>query len=213
MWITKETNNKLEKSANYIQFDWVEFMSKEYFGVVEAINECYKKMLEIGKCKEVFRRVDGNQCELLTAKSKKDFLNAKKNILSRYSRYVDSGAPKLTISIDVELVPDPRKYTNSGQAMPTEREIIVKEQLIEHKFVTNNLNIKKCNTCLECHMEKDVMMKQDRYTCKKCRDRNDPNHFIRNNMHPIWYEIEELGPSEWIHLIRGFLDLIDLTNF
>ena len=54
MWITKETNNKLEKSANYIQFDWVEFMSKEYFGVVEAINECYKKMLEIGKCKEVF---------------------------------------------------------------------------------------------------------------------------------------------------------------
>jgi len=54
MWITKETNNKLEKSANYIQFDWVEFMSKEYFGVIEAINECYKKMLEIGKCKEVF---------------------------------------------------------------------------------------------------------------------------------------------------------------
>jgi len=54
MWITKETNNKHEKSANYIQFDWVEFMSKEYFGVVEAINECYKKMLEIGKCKEVF---------------------------------------------------------------------------------------------------------------------------------------------------------------
>jgi hypothetical protein len=51
---TKQVNNKLEKSANYIQFDWVEFMSKEYFGVVEAINECYKKMLEIGKCKEVF---------------------------------------------------------------------------------------------------------------------------------------------------------------
>ena len=159
MWITKETNNKHEKSANYIQFDWVEFMSKEYFGVVEAINECYKKMLEIGKCKEVFRRVDGNQCELLTAKSKKDFLNAKKNILSRYSRYVDSGAPKLTISIDVGLVPDPRKYTISGQAMPTERNILVKEQLIEQEFVTNNLNIKKCNTCLECHMEKDVTTK------------------------------------------------------
>ncbi len=69
---TKQVNNKLEKSANYIQFDWVEFMSKEYFGVVEAVNECYKKMLEIGKCKEVFRRVDGDQCELLTANSKND---------------------------------------------------------------------------------------------------------------------------------------------
>ncbi len=75
---TKQVNNKLDKSANYIQFDRVEFITKEYFGVVEAVNECYKKMLKIGKCKEVFRRVDGNQCELLSAKSKQKFLNAKK---------------------------------------------------------------------------------------------------------------------------------------
>ncbi len=51
---TKQVNNKLDKSANYIQFDWVEYMSKEYFGVVEAVNECYKKNLKISKCKEVF---------------------------------------------------------------------------------------------------------------------------------------------------------------
>jgi hypothetical protein len=75
--------------------------------------------------------------------------------------------------------------------MPTERNILVKEQLIEQEFVTNNLNIKKCNTCLECHMEKDVTTKEYSYICKKCKDRNDPNHFIRNNMHPIWYEIED----------------------
>jgi hypothetical protein len=110
-----------------------------------------------------------------------------------YSRYVNSGAPKLTISIDVELAPDPRKYTNSGQEMPTEKEIIVKEQLLKHKLVTNNLNIQKCNICLECHMEKDVMMKQDSFTCKKCKDRNAPNHFIKNNMHPLWYDIEDDG--------------------
>ena len=136
---------------------------------------------------------DGNHCELLRAKLKQEFLNAKKNILLHYSRYVNSGAPKLTISIDVELAPDPRKYTNSGQEMPTEKEIIVKEQLLKHEFVTNNLNIQKCNICLECHMEKDVMMKQDSFTCKKCKDRNDPNHFIKNNMHPLWYEIEDDG--------------------
>jgi hypothetical protein len=124
-------------------------MSKEYFGVIDAINECYRKMLEIGKCKEVFQRVYGNQCELIQAKLKQEFLNAKKNILLGYSCYVNSGAPKLTISIDVELAMDPRRYTNSGQEMPTEREIIVKEQLLEHEFVMNNLNIQKCNTCLE----------------------------------------------------------------
>ncbi len=57
----------------------------------------------------------------------------------------------------------------------------------------NNLNIQKCNICLECHIEKDVIMKQDSYICKKCKDRNDPNHFIKNIMHPLWYEIEEDG--------------------
>jgi hypothetical protein len=31
------------------------------------------------------------------------------------------------------------------------------------------------------------------YTCKKCKDRNDPNHLIKNNMHPLWYEIEDDG--------------------
>jgi hypothetical protein len=106
---------------------------------------------------------------------------------------VNSGAPKLTISIDVELALYPRKYTNSGQERPMERENIVREQLLEHKFVTHNLNIQKCNTCLECHIEKDVIIKQDSYTCKKCKDRNDPNHFIKYNMHPFWYEIEEDG--------------------
>ena len=92
---TKHINHKLGKQANYIKFNWVEFMSKEYFAVIKAINECYRKMLEIGKCKEVFQRVNGSQCELLRAKWKQEFLNAKKNILLQYSRYVNSGTPKI----------------------------------------------------------------------------------------------------------------------
>jgi hypothetical protein len=51
---TKQVNNKLGKKADYIMFDWVQFMLKEYFGVIDAINECFRKMLKIGKCKEVF---------------------------------------------------------------------------------------------------------------------------------------------------------------
>jgi hypothetical protein len=51
---TKHVNHKLGKKALNIKFNWVELMSKEYFGVIDAINECYRKMLEIGKCKEVF---------------------------------------------------------------------------------------------------------------------------------------------------------------
>jgi hypothetical protein len=75
---TKHINHKLDKRAGYIKFNWVEFMSKEYFAVIKAINECYRKMLKIGKCKEVFQRVNRSQCELLRAKWKQEFLNAKK---------------------------------------------------------------------------------------------------------------------------------------
>jgi hypothetical protein len=69
---------KLGKRADYLMFDWVQFMSKEYFGVIDAINGYYRKILEIGKCNEVFRHVNRSQCELLRAKSNQEFLNAKK---------------------------------------------------------------------------------------------------------------------------------------
>ncbi len=51
---TKQVNEKLGKRADYLMFDWVQFMSKEYFGAIDAINECYRKVMEIGKRKEVF---------------------------------------------------------------------------------------------------------------------------------------------------------------
>ena len=69
---TKQVNEKLGKRADHLMFDWVQFMSKEYFGVLDANNEFYRKMLEIGKCKEVFQRVDGNLCELYRAKLKQE---------------------------------------------------------------------------------------------------------------------------------------------
>ncbi len=63
---TKHVKHKLGKKALNIKFDWVKFMSKEYFGVIDAINEYYRKILEIGKYKEVFQRVNGSQCERIS---------------------------------------------------------------------------------------------------------------------------------------------------
>jgi hypothetical protein len=40
MRLTKHVNEKLGKRADYLMFDWVQFMLKEYFGVIDAINEC-----------------------------------------------------------------------------------------------------------------------------------------------------------------------------
>ncbi len=98
----------------------------------------------------------------------------------RYNRYVTTGAPRLSISIDVEIVPDPRKYANSIQPMSTEREILVKEQILEHEFITNNLNIVKCNVCLECHIQNNVLPDHESYTCKN----------------PVWFEVNEDGSNK-----------------
>jgi hypothetical protein len=60
-------------------------MSKDYFQVINAINDCYKKMLEIGTCNKVFRPDQGGLPDILTAKSRIDFFMAKKNNLLRYN--------------------------------------------------------------------------------------------------------------------------------
>ena len=170
-------------------------MSKDYFRVIDSINDCYKKMLKIGKCKEVFRPENGGLPDILTAKSKDMFSKARKNIVLRYNRYVLSGAPRLTVTIDTDIVPDPRKYANSNKRMPTKRDILVMEEILEHKFITNNLNIVKCNVCLECHMQSTIISPSDKdiYTCKKCHKGKDNDYYLRNNLHPVWFEVNEDG--------------------
>jgi len=189
-------------------------------------------MLEIGKCKEVFRPENGGLPDILTAKSKDMFSKARKNIVLRYNRYVLSGAPRLTVTINTDIVPDPRKYANSNKRMPTKRDILVMEEILEHKFITNNLNIVKCNVCLECHMQSTIISPSDKdiytckkclkrkdlnivkcnvclechmqstiispsdkdiYTCKKCLKRKDNDYYLRNNLHPVWFEVNEDG--------------------
>ncbi len=54
MRFTKHVNEKLGKRADYLMFNWVQFMSKEYFGVIDAINECYRKMLKIDNARRCF---------------------------------------------------------------------------------------------------------------------------------------------------------------
>jgi hypothetical protein len=65
---SKQLRCQLNSESNYIKFDWVEFMSKDYFQVIDAINDCYKKMLEIGKCNMLFRPDHGSLPDILTAK-------------------------------------------------------------------------------------------------------------------------------------------------
>jgi hypothetical protein len=77
--------------------------------------------------------------------------------------------------------------------MPSQRIILVKEQILEHKFITKNQNIVKCNVCLECHIQNNVLPDQESYTCKKCHKRKDNDYNLNNNLHLVCFEVNENG--------------------
>ncbi len=88
--LTKKSNmfhSHLNSTVKYLPFpSWVANV-EEYFSVVDVINNCYKKILEIGKCREVFRPENNQVPELISATSRDEFLKAKKNIDRQYTRY------------------------------------------------------------------------------------------------------------------------------
>ncbi len=95
----------------------------------------------------------------------------------------------LKISCIAKFIPSPKNYPENT-FRPTNRMIVVNDQILEHEFNTNNLNIVKCETCMECRILVNVKEDQSIYTCKKCRNRKDPMYFLRNNLHPVWYEMD-----------------------
>jgi hypothetical protein len=73
--------------------------SDKYIKAIEEINECYKKMLMIGKYNEVFQLSNVTVPDLLSVKTKEEFILAKENIQLRFKRFLKSGDAKLNITI------------------------------------------------------------------------------------------------------------------
>jgi hypothetical protein len=188
----------LNSPVDYLNIPWAKHDTDEYTEAIEVINDCYRKMLMIGKCREVFRLANNKVPELLSSKNKSDFTLARTNIERRYKRYVDSGGIQLKIRIPTFLVPDPSKYS-VNTSLPTQRSILVREEILNHEFEMKNINMQKCEICLELHMV-DGQMKTS-YTCQKCHKRKDPMHFLKNNLHPVWYEVSEDG--EFVRDVHG----------
>ena len=141
---------------------------------IEVINDCYKKMLMIGKSKEVFRLPNNKIPHLLSAKTYSEFTLAKDNIERRYKRYLKLGGVKLNIKIPTELVPNPKNYTKKT-SLPTQRSVLVREEILHHEYHMKNLNVLKCEICLELHIvDGQVQQTRKPYSCQKCHNRKDP---------------------------------------
>ncbi len=52
--VKKKTIFSLNSQLQYLNIAWAMNDSDEYIKTIDKINECYKKMLMIGKCNEVF---------------------------------------------------------------------------------------------------------------------------------------------------------------
>jgi len=100
--------------------------------------------------------------------------------------------PKL--SVDVEFVPDPRKYRcTPEQRLPTLREIIAKETIFEFEHYMETLNMFMCSQCRECHIESKAVTDKLMYECKSCKKRAEPDYYIKNNLSPVWYLVDDDG--------------------
>ncbi len=130
---------------------------------------------------------------MLSAKTYDKFKLAKEKIQGRFKRYLKSGAPKLNITIPIELVPNPKNYVEKCN-LPTKWRILVKEEILQHEFYTNNINVIICDICLELQiLDKQLKQTKEPNPCQKCQNRKDPTYFMRNNLHPVWYEVSDSG--------------------
>ncbi len=121
--------------------------------------------------------------------------NLLKNINQRYDRHIKAKKERLeNFRVKTELLPNPRKYLNSKtKKIPTQRETMAKEQILTFEQYLSTLNVLKCPVCLECHIETKPDLPDSDYICSSCKKRNDPNYFVNNNLHPVWYLRNEEG--------------------
>ncbi len=62
-------NTDLNSQVLYLKIPWANPNSNEYTKAIEVINDCYRKMMMIGKSKDVFQLPNDKVPDLLSAKS------------------------------------------------------------------------------------------------------------------------------------------------
>jgi hypothetical protein len=170
----------------YPTFPWTADGSKEYYDAIDTINRCYRQMLDIGS-------PDKFKPEIASASDLAKFRKARKSMQHSYNQ---SKRLKLGLRVPTEYVPDPRNHVNDpARCLQTQRERITKEEILKFEHEMKSLNIRTCKHCLENKIVRRLYVHSNStdYICPQCKDRNDPNYFLNNNLHPIWYAKDSDG--------------------
>ena len=190
--INKKTTEFMNSKVCYPTFPWAELGSQDYIDAIERVNAAYRDMIAIGKGPEKFR---DKVTPMLTATTKKEFLTSHKSLRRTYNDHFKKKKAYLkNFNVDTEFYPDFRKYgRREDQTMPTNREFVAKERILTFEQYMASLNVFKCSVCLECRIETKDTLDGLVHRCSSCKKRNDDNYYINNNLHPVWYLINDDG--------------------
>ena len=159
---------------------------------IDDINDLYRKMLRIGKAAEIFH---DKECLMVTSKTKVEFIKHRDTMRRNYRNYIKT--PKATLDnfrVNTELLPHPHKYGRGPSSrFPTNREIIAKERILTFEHYMASLNVFKCSVCLECEIREKPLDNNPDYICPSCTRRKDPTYYTDNNLHPVWYLVDDEG--------------------
>jgi len=190
----RKEKDDLDRVQPYPDFAWTELGSSEYRQAIVDINKAYRRMLRIGKAKEVFRESKKGLDYLLSTKTKDELYNELRNIRERFNRHRRSGKAMLdNFNVHTEIIPDGVRYGgDKNLKQPTKREVLLKEGILNFEQYQSSLNVFKCSVCLECQIDSAPPV-YHRYVCNTCKRRNDPDFYIDNNLHPVWYLKDDAG--------------------
>ena len=184
----------MNSKVSYPEFKWAEFASKDYLYAIASINRAYNLMLAIGKADDAFRVKAKGLDYMLNCDDKKQFKSAIKNIYRRYRNHIKAGKARLqNFQADTEIIPDPRRHKDLIIPIPTNRDVMTKEQILTFEQYLSTLNVSWCSICRESQIEEKPFVRDPNYVCAACTKRNDPEYFIRNNLHPVWYLVDDEG--------------------
>jgi uncharacterized protein YbaR (Trm112 family) len=165
---------------------------KEYRKQIKALNTYYKKLLNYGKLDRM--------PSLLEVSSLGELESAKKNLKRNISSY------KTTKYVELNL-PDERKVQFIDPAgrneTNTNREQTLEEKMLMMEHTMKCLSILVCPSCRENIMVSNpseytksrtfVPNAKQKATCERCKKLPRPDHYLYNNLHPIWYEHDDEG--------------------
>ena len=172
---------------------------KDIEAEIKYLNQTYKSFMEMG---------DPAGFEtLVSMRTKDEYIAEKKLVAKRIADRRKKGRPILKIlwplcyvSWFVSLFSGTSQtivVDESYDTKQTVREFKRDEGILQFERQTSMLRIQYCPCCRENHLNhiKHEPKEATPYKCDRCKKLDDECHYLKKNLHPVWYERKEGAKS------------------